>query len=85
VIGDDGLVYFGDNAGVVHAVDAEGKAQWTDEVGSPVRSAGNLVAPGQLTFGLDNDLLVVLKCSSQAVAEGGWPRLLGHASGTAAS
>ena len=72
VIGDDDLIYFGDNAGVVHAVDFSGKGQWTADVGSPVRSAGTFLAPHRLAFGLDNDSLVVLDCSS-----GGLPRKAG--------
>ena len=58
VIGDDDLIYFGDNAGVIHAVNFFGKAQWTADVGSPVRSAGTFLAaqasglrPGQRVVG----------------------------------
>ena len=58
VIGDDDLIYFGDNAGVIHAVNFFGKAQWTADVGSPVRSAGTLLGsqasglrPGQRVVG----------------------------------
>ena len=36
-IGDDDVIYFGDNAGVIHAVDFLGNVLWTAEVGSPVR------------------------------------------------
>ena len=46
-----------------------GKAQWTADVGSPVRSAGTILAPSALAFGLDNETLVVLDCSSGRV----WP------------
>jgi len=74
VIGDDDLIYFGDNAGVVHAVNFSGKAQWTANVGSPVRSAGTILAPKRLAFGLDNDSLVVLECSSGGLAAEGWPK-----------
>jgi outer membrane protein assembly factor BamB len=72
-IGDDDLIYFGDNEGVVHAVDFSGKVQWTADVGSPVRSAGTFLAPHRLAFGLDNDSLVVLDCSSGGLAAEGWP------------
>ena len=75
VIGDDDLIYFGDNAGVIHAVNFFGKAQWTLDVGSPVRSAGTLLAPKRLAFGLDNESLVVLDCSSAALAAEGWPKV----------
>jgi outer membrane protein assembly factor BamB len=81
VIGDDGLVYFGDNAGVIHAVDAQGKAQWTAQVEAPVRSAATIVAPQRLAFALDDDTLVVLRCSSNGLARTGWPKIgrtLGH-------
>lgn len=75
VVGDDDLIYFGDNAGAIHAVDVRGAIQWTAQVESPVRSAGTLFAPGRLAFGLDNETLVVLKCSSAGVATAGWPKI----------
>lgn len=75
VIGDDDLLYFGDNAGVVHAVDFRGAAQWTVQLDSSVRSAGTILAPGRLAFGLDNETLVVLQCSSQGLAGSGWPKI----------
>jgi outer membrane protein assembly factor BamB len=74
VIADDDVIYFGDNAGVIHAVDFSGKGQWTADVGSPVRSAGTFLAPHRLAFGLDNDSLVVLDCSSGGLAAEGWPK-----------
>jgi outer membrane protein assembly factor BamB len=75
VIGDDETVYFGDDAGTVHAVDTRGNARWTAKVEAAVRSAGVILAPERLAFGLDDDTLVVLKCSSQALAPGGWPKI----------
>jgi outer membrane protein assembly factor BamB len=75
VIGDDDLVYFGDNSGTIHAVDPQGKAQWTARVEAAVRSAGTILAPGRLAFGLDDDTLVVLRCSSQGLAPEGWPKI----------
>ena len=45
-----------------------GPPEWTAEVGSPIRSAGTILAPGRLAFGLDNETLVVLECSSQGLA-----------------
>jgi outer membrane protein assembly factor BamB len=74
VAGDDGVIYFGDNAGTIHAVDDGGTARWTARVESAVRSAGTILAPGRLAFGLDDDTLVVLACSSQGLAKG-WPKL----------
>lgn len=75
VIGDDDLLYFGDNAGVIHAVNFLGRVQWTAEVGSPVRSAGTIIAPHRLAFGLDDETLLVLECSSGGLAPEGWPKI----------
>jgi outer membrane protein assembly factor BamB len=75
VIGDDDILYFGDNAGVIHAVNLLGQAQWTADVGSPVRSAGTIVAPHNVAFGLDDESLVVLECSSAGLAAEGWPKV----------
>jgi outer membrane protein assembly factor BamB len=75
VIGDDDVIYFGDNAGVIHAVDFRGAAAWTAEVECAVRSAGTIVGPQRVAFGLDNQTLVVLRCSSRGLAAAGWPKL----------
>ncbi len=75
VIGDDDVIYFGDNAGVIHAVDFLGNGLWTAEVGLPVRGAGTILASGRVAFGLDDETLVVLKCSSTGLAPAGWPKL----------
>ena len=75
VIGDDDVIYFGDNAGVVHAVDLLGNGLWTADLGPPVRSAGTIPASGRVAFGLDDETLVVLKCSSTGLAPAGWPKL----------
>ena len=56
-----------------------GKALWTADVGSPVRSAGTMLAPQRLAFGLDNESLVVLDCSSGGLAAEGWPKVGAHA------
>jgi outer membrane protein assembly factor BamB len=74
-IGDDDTIYFGDDAGTIHAVDFAGRMRWTAQFEAPVRSAGTILAPGRLAFGLDNGTLVVLKCSSAALAAAGWPKL----------
>ncbi len=76
-IGDDEVIYFGDNSGTIHAVDLSGRARWTARVESPVRSATTFVAPGRVAFGLDNETLVVLKCDSQGLAESVWPKIGG--------
>lgn len=77
VIGDDDTLYFGDNSGRIHALDGRGKALWTAKVESPVRSAGTIVAPERLAFGLDDDTLVVLRCSSTGLSPSGWPKIAG--------
>lgn len=77
VIGDDGAIYFGDNEGVVHAVDSDGQRQWRSKVGSPVRSAGTITPAKRVVFGTDEGTLVALACSSSGLAKGGWPKLLG--------
>lgn len=78
VVGDDQTVYFGDNAGVIHAVDFRGQPKWTAEVEDAVRSAGSIIAPERVAFGLDNETLVVLKCSSAGLAQAGWPQIGGN-------
>jgi outer membrane protein assembly factor BamB len=75
VIGDDGLIYFGDNDGTIHAVDNLGKGQWTAKVEAPIRSALAMVAPKRLAVGLENETLVVLECSAEGLASGGWPKI----------
>ena len=75
VSGDDDVLYFGDNAGVIHAVDFRGAAAWKAEVQSAVRSAGTIIGPNRVAFGLDDGSLIVLKCSSKNLAESGWPKI----------
>ena len=75
VVGDDDTVYFGDDSGTIHAVDTRGTAKWTAKVEAAIRSAGAIIAPQRLAFGLDDDTLVVLRCSSQSLAPGGWPKI----------
>lgn len=77
VIGDDGVVYFGDNAGVAHAVDPCGTCVWKVELGSAVRSAGTLLRAGLVAFGVDAGSVVALNCSSQDLCSEGWPKHLG--------
>ena len=68
VVGDD-MIYFGDNAGLIHAVDFSGRAAWTAQLDAPVRSTGTIFAPHRLAFGLDNETLVVLDCSASGWAK----------------
>jgi outer membrane protein assembly factor BamB len=75
VIGDDDVIYFGDNSGQIHAVDFSGRAAWTAQLETPVRSAGTIFAPNRLLFGLDNETAVVLECSASGLAHGGWPKI----------
>jgi len=62
-VGDDGTIYFGDNTGLIHAVGSRGNVQWTAQLDAAVRSSGVILDGGRLAFGLDNETLVVLKCS----------------------
>jgi outer membrane protein assembly factor BamB len=77
VIGNDGMVYFGDSAGLVHAVDSNGRAVWTEQLPAPVRSAGALM-PGRVLFGSDDGTLTAFRCESTGLASG-WPKHLGTA------
>jgi outer membrane protein assembly factor BamB len=87
VVGADGLVYFGDNQGAIYSANtsAKGRIETIAELGSAVRSAGTLVSPGRIMFGLDNGELVALRCPSKELASG-WPKYLGsvaqHCRGT---
>ena len=76
VIGDDQVVYFGDNAGFVHALRGDGHCLWQQNVRSPVRSAGNITGPNRLVFGLDNGTIIGILCSSGGVSRKGWPKYL---------
>jgi outer membrane protein assembly factor BamB len=76
VVGDDQVVYFGDNAGFIHALRADGQLLWRQQVRSAVRSAGNIVGPNRLVFGLDNGTMVGILCSSGGVSKKGWPKYL---------
>ena len=77
VLGEDDVIYFGDNAGFVHAVDVSGRVLWRADVGSPVRAAGVIAAPGVVVFGLDDGTLAAVRCSSQGPAQSGWPQSVG--------
>ncbi len=76
VIGDDDLIYFGDNAGFVHAVRADGQAAWKQSVRVAVRSAAMIVGQNRLVLGRDNGTLVGMLCSSGGVASRGWPKYM---------
>ncbi len=78
VAGADGTIYFGDNAGQVHAVNEMGRTLASHDVGHPVRSAGVIVGDGQVVFGDDSGSLFGLSCDSSALSSG-WPKLLGPA------
>lgn len=79
VIGEDGIIYFGDNAGTIHAVNAHGQGIWKQHVGAAVRSAGSIAPEGLLLFGLDDGRLLALEASSRQVAERTWPKMGGSA------
>lgn len=76
VIGDDGIVYFGDNAGHIHAVRADGQSVWRAATRVPVRSAGMIVGPNRLVFGRDNGTILGVLCSSGGLPERGWPKYM---------
>jgi outer membrane protein assembly factor BamB len=76
VIGDDNVVYFGDNAGFVHAVRPDGQAVWRQNVKVAVRSPGMVVGPNRLVFGRDNGTVVGILCSSNGVSPQGWPKYM---------
>ncbi len=78
VIGDDQVVYFGDNAGWIHAVSGNAKCLWKQQVRHPVRSAGNIVGGNRLIFGVDNGTMVGILCSSGGISKKGWPKYLGR-------
>ncbi len=75
-IGGDGAIYFGDNGGTVHAVDAQGQPMWTEPLGVPIRSSATFLRDQRLVFGLENGLLVGLECESPKPTAG-WPKFLG--------
>lgn len=78
VLGNDGIVYFGDNAGSIHAVDRDGNRQWLMNVGTAIRSAGTIPCPHRVVFGTDKGIMVAVQCSSDGLAEGGWPKIMGN-------
>jgi outer membrane protein assembly factor BamB len=78
VLGEEGTIYFGDNAGVIHAVDPEGRGCWRQDVGSPIRSPGTIAGPGLLVFGLDTGGLIALECASRRLAGRAWPKFRGR-------
>lgn len=78
VLGNDGLVYFGDNAGMVHAVDAVGQPVWTERLPAAVRSAAAVLPSGRVVFGSDDGSLTALRCEATGLAAG-WPKHLGTA------
>ncbi|MDO4629973.1 MAG: PQQ-binding-like beta-propeller repeat protein, partial [Planctomycetia bacterium] len=76
-IGDDGTIYFGNNAGWLYALNSFGDKKWAAKFEAGIRSAGTIVAPQLLTFALDDDVLVGVRCESQELCEKGWAKL-GH-------
>lgn len=75
VVGDDGTIYFGDNAGWLYALNAHGDKRWSVKFESSIRSAGTIVAPRLLAFALDDDVLVGVRCESNELADSPWPKL----------
>lgn len=75
VIGDDGVIYFGDNGGNLYALSAACQLLWKSTFNAQIRSAGALLGSGILAFGIDDGSLVAMKCSSEKLADKGWPKL----------
>jgi hypothetical protein len=69
------LIYFGNNTGLVHAVDFAGNAVWMAQLEAAVRSAGTIIGPQRVAFGLENETLVMLRCSAGGLAASGWPEI----------
>ena len=76
VVGNDGMIYFGDNAGWVYALTPHGDKQWSAKFEAAIRSAGTILAPNMLAFALDDDVLVAMRCESKDIG-GQWPKF-GH-------
>lgn len=76
VIGDDDVLYFGDNGGYLHALRLDGHCLWSTNVRVAVRSAGMIVGPNRLVFGADNGTMIGLLCSSGGVSRKGWAKYM---------
>lgn len=66
VVGESGMIYFGDNSGVIHAVDSSGRAAWICRLHAPVRSTGVILGHNRVAFGLDDESLVVFDGSTSS-------------------
>ncbi len=75
VIGDDSVIYFGDNAGTLYAIDGPNQLLWKSSFDAQVRSGGTFMAPKIVCFGLDDGSLVALQASSQGLLPNGWPKM----------
>ena len=75
VIGDDGIIYFGDNNGTLYALRSPNDVIWKASFDAQIRSGGTFLSPNVVAFGLDDGSLVALKCSSGGLASKGWPKL----------
>lgn len=79
LVGDDGIVYFGDNTGCVYALHQHGALAWRIKLDCPIRSAGALLAPSIVAFGLEDGGLVAIRCSSRGLDARSWPKFQGAA------
>ena len=77
VIGNDGVIYFGDNGGRIYALRPPDNILWVASMDAQVRSCGNFLEPGVVTFGLDDGSVVALRCSSQRLLDSSWPKFRG--------
>lgn len=61
VLGAGEMVYFGDNAGVLHALDGEGRSVWSEKVVAAIRSRGTMIGTDRVVFGMENGQFVVVR------------------------
>ncbi|MBS0205935.1 MAG: PQQ-binding-like beta-propeller repeat protein [Planctomycetes bacterium] len=82
VLGNDGVVYFGDNDGIVHAIDKGGDPVWTEQLPSAIRSAAAFLPNGRVVFGSDDGSLTALRCEATGLAAG-WPKQMANSQNSA--
>jgi outer membrane protein assembly factor BamB len=79
-IGSDGLIYFGNEAGLLYAMRPDGKTEWIDHVpsqkcGSPALSDdGTLYVGGDTKVDLDHYGMLALNTGSRGLAASPWPK-----------
>lgn len=61
VVDDCDVVYVGDMAGTVHAVDPDGHGLWTEKLSAPIRAAGRPLPSERIVFGSEDGRIVLLR------------------------